>query len=175
MTIRPSTEDDLAVIARIYGWHVQHGTGTFETEVPSVAEMKQRRDQVLASGWPWLVAQVGDELQGFAYANFFRPRGAFRFCVEDSIYIDPNAVGKGIGRCLLAELMTQCEDRGARQMLAVIGDSANAASIGVHRAMGFEHVGTLKSVGWKLNAWRDVVMMQQRLGAGDARLDQELT
>jgi L-amino acid N-acyltransferase YncA len=167
--VRPSTPADLLAIVAIYGWHVQHGTGTFELDVPDVAEMQQRRDNVLANGWPWLVAEVGGEVLGFAYANTFRPRRAFRFCVEDSIYLAPQAAGKGLGRWLLAELVAQCEARGARQMLAVIGDSANAASIGVHRALGFEDVGVMKAAGWKLDAWRDVVLMQRAVGWGDAQ------
>ena len=165
--VRPSTPADLPAIVAIYAWHVQHGTGTFELDIPDLAEIQQRRDHVLANGWPWLVAQVGDEVLGYAYANTFRPRRAFRFCVEDSIYLAPQAAGKGLGRVLLAELIAQCETRGARQMLAVIGDSANAASIGVHRALGFENVGVMKAAGWKLDAWRDVVLMQRALGWGE--------
>ena len=167
--VRPSLPTDLAAITAIYGWHVAHGTGTFELDVPDLAEMQQRRDSVLANGWPWLVAQVGDEVLGYAYANTFRPRRAYRFCVEDSIYLAQKAAGKGLGRALLAELITQCEARGARQMLAVIGDSANAASVGVHRALGFEHVGVMKAAGWKMDAWRDVVLMQRALGWGDSQ------
>lgn len=167
--IRPSQLDDLPAIAAIYAWHVQNGTGTFELDVPDLAEMQQRRDNVLANGWPWLVVQVNDEVLGYAYANAFRPRRAYRFCVEDSIYLAPQAAGKGLGRWLLAELIAQCEARGARQMLAVIGDSANAASIGVHRALGFEPVGVMKSAGWKLDGWRDVVLMQRALGLGDSQ------
>jgi phosphinothricin acetyltransferase len=167
--VRPSTPADLPAIVAIYGWHVEHGTGTFELEVPDLAEMQQRRDNVLANGWPWLVAQVGDEVLGYAYANTFRPRRAYRFCVEDSIYLAPQAAGKGLGRILLAELIAQCEARGARQMLAVIGDSANAASIGVHRALGFEDVGVMKAAGWKMDAWRDVVLMQRALGWGNSQ------
>lgn len=166
--VLPSTPADLPAIVAIYGWHVEHGTGTFELEVPDLAEMQQRRDNVLANGWPWLVAQVGDEVLGYAYANTFRPRRAYRFCVEDSIYLAPQAAGKGLGRILLAELIAQCEARGARQMLAVIGDSANAASIGVHRALGFEDVGVMKAAGWKMDAWRDVVLMQRALGWGNS-------
>ena len=167
--VRPSTPADLPAIVAIYGWHVEHGTGTFELDVPDLAEMQQRRGNVLANGWPWLVAQVGDEVLGYAYANTFRPRRAYRFCVEDSIYLAPQAAGKGLGRILLAELIAQCETRGARQMLAVIGDSANAASIGVHRALGFEHVGVMKAAGWKMDAWRDVVLMQRALRWGDSQ------
>ena len=166
--VRPSTPADLPAIVAIYGWHVEHGTGTFELEVPDLAEIQQRRDNVLANGWPWLVAQLGDEVLGYAYANTFRPRRAYRFCVEDSIYLAPQAAGKGLGRILLAELIAQCEARGARQMLAVIGDSANAASIGVHRALGFEDVGVMKAAGWKMDAWRDVVLMQRALGWGNS-------
>jgi L-amino acid N-acyltransferase YncA len=166
--VRPCTPADLPAIVAIYGWHVEHGTGTFELDVPDLAEMQQRRDNVLANGWPWLVTLVGDEVLGYAYANTFRPRRAYRFCVEDSIYLAPQATGKGLGRALLAELIAQCETRGARQMLAVIGDSANAASIGVHRALGFEEVGVMKAAGWKMNAWRDVVLMQRALGWGDS-------
>jgi L-amino acid N-acyltransferase YncA len=167
--VRPSTPADLPAIVAIYGWHVEHGTGTFELDVPDLSEMQQRRDNVLANGWPWLVAQVGDEVLGYAYANTFRPRRAYRFCVEDSIYLAPQAAGKGLGRILLAELIAQCETRGARQILAVIGDSANAASIGLHRALGFEDVGVMKAAGWKLEAWRDVVLMQRALGWGDSQ------
>ncbi|MFM8900739.1 MAG: N-acetyltransferase family protein [Burkholderiales bacterium] len=167
--IRPSLVADLPAIASIYAWHVQNGTGTFELDVPDLAEMQQRRDNVIANGWPWLVAQVDDEVLGYAYANAFRPRRAYRFCVEDSIYLAPQAAGKGLGRWLLAELVAQCEARGARQMLAVIGDSANAASIGVHRALGFEPVGVMKSAGWKQDDWRDVVLMQRALGLGDSQ------
>lgn len=167
--IRPSTPQDLPAMAAIYGWHVQNGTGTFELDAPGAAELGKRREAVLANGWPWLVAEAGGEVLGYAYANTFRPRRAFRFCLEDSIYLAPQAAGKGLGRYLLAELIGQCEARGARQMLAVIGDSANAASVGVHRALGFEHVGVMQSAGWKLGAWRDVVLMQRALGGGDSR------
>lgn len=164
--IRPSTAADLPAITAVYGWNVDHGTGTFETEAPDLAEMTRRRDDVLAKGLPWLVAETAGIVRGYAYANHFRPRRAYRFCLEDSIYLAPEATGQGLGRLLLAELIAQCEARGARQMLAVIGDSANAGSIGVHRALGFEHTGLLKSSGWKFDRWLDVVLMQRRLGPG---------
>jgi phosphinothricin acetyltransferase len=167
LTIRPSTAADLPALTRIYGHAVAQGTGTFELEAPDVAEMAQRRDDVLAKGLPWLVAERNDQVLGYAYANHFRPRRAYRFCLEDSVYLDPAAQGQGVGRLLLAELMAQCEARGARQMLAVIGDSANAGSIGVHRALGFEHTGLMKSAGWKFGRWLDVVLMQRSLGLGD--------
>ena len=168
LTIRPSTEDDLPAIQSIYGHAVMHGTGTFETEVPSVEEMARRRTEVLSRHLPWLVAERGDEVLGYAYANYFRPRLAYRFCVEDSIYLAPAAQGQGAGRVLLAELLARCEAAGARQMLAVIGDADNAGSIGVHTALGFQHTGVLKSAGWKFDRWLDVILMQRTLGSGDS-------
>lgn len=165
--IRPSTSSDLPAITAIYGWNVSNGTGTFELEAPDIAEMTRRRDDVLANGLPWLVAERGAGVLGYAYANHFRPRKAYRFCVEDSIYLATESFGQGIGRLLLAEVLARSEAAGARQMLAVIGDSANAASIAVHRALGFEAIGTLKSAGWKFERWLDVVLMQKRLGLGD--------
>lgn len=165
--LRDSAAADAPELARIYAWHVRHGTGTFETEVPSEAEMAARREAIVAQGLPWLVAEAEGRLLGYAYAGQFRPRGAYRYCLEDSIYLDEAARGRGIGRLLLTELLARCEARGARQMLALIGDSANAASIGLHRALGFEHTGVLRASGWKLGAWRDVVIMQRSLGAGD--------
>jgi phosphinothricin acetyltransferase len=154
-------------MTRVYAWNVEHGTGTFELDAPDEAEMARRRDDVLAKGLPWLVAERGGTVLGYAYANLFRPRRAYRFCLEDSIYLDPQARGQGVGRLLLAELIARCEAAGARQMVAVIGDAANAASLGVHRALGFEMVGTMKAAGWKFDAWRDVVIMQRALGLGD--------
>jgi L-amino acid N-acyltransferase YncA len=164
--VRPSTADDLPAITAIYAWNVAHGTGTFELEAPDLAEMSRRRDDVLGKGLPWLVAQRDRAVVGYAYANHFRPRRAYRFCVEDSIYLHPDAAGAGLGRLLLAELLARCQAAGARQMLAVIGDAANAASIGVHRSLGFEHTGVLRSAGWKFDRWLDVVLMQRALGQG---------
>ena len=158
---------DLPQITAIYEWNVLNGTGTFELEAPDLAEMTRRRDDVLGKGLPWLVAERDGQVLGYAYANHFRPRRAYRFCLEDSIYLADAARGQGLGKLLLAELLTLCEAQGARQMLAVIGDSANAGSIGVHRSLGFEHTGLLKASGWKFGAWRDVVIMQRALGAGD--------
>ncbi len=168
LSIRPSTEADLPAITAIYAWHVEHGTGTFELDVPDPAEMRRRRADVLGKGLPWLVAERAGEVLGYAYANHFRPRRAYRFCLEDSIYLADAARGQGVGRLLLAELMARCQAAGARQMLAVIGDSANAGSIGVHRSLGFEHTGVLKSAGWKFGRWLDVVLMQKALGLGDS-------
>ncbi len=167
LTLRPSTEADLPAIQAIYAQAVEHGTGTFETEVPSVEEMGRRRAEVLGRNLPWLVAERGGEVLGYAYANYFRPRLAYRFCVEDSIYLAPAAQGQGVGRLLLAELIAVREAAGARQMLAVIGDAHNAGSVGVHTALGFQHTGVLKSAGWKFDRWLDVVLMQRTLGLGD--------
>lgn len=166
LTIRPSTDADLPTITAIYAWHVENGTGTFEIDVPDAPEMARRRADVLAKGLPWLVAEHDGKVLGYAYANHFRPRRAYRFCVEDSIYLADAARGQGVGRLLLAELMARCEAAGARQMLAVIGDAANAGSIGVHRRLGFEHTGVLRAAGWKFGRWLDVVLMQKSLGLG---------
>ncbi len=168
LLIRPSLLADLPTLTAIYAWNVLNGTGTFELVAPDPSDMARRRDDVLSKGLPWLVAERSGQVLGFAYANHFRPRPAYRFCLEDSIYLAANATGQGVGRLLLAELLSQCEARGARQMLAVIGDSANQGSIGVHRALGFEPTGVLKSAGWKFGRWLDVVVMQRSLGRGDA-------
>ena len=166
LLIRPSTPTDLPAISAIYAWNVLNGTGTFELEAPDAAEMTRRRDDVLDKGLPWLVAQRDGVVLGYVYANHFRPRRAYRFCLEDSVFLASEARGHGLGRLLLAELMARCEAAGARQMLAVIGDSANLASVGVHRTLGFEHVGVMKAVGWKFERWHDVVIMQKSLGTG---------
>ena len=167
MTIRPSTDADLPAITAIYAHAVAHGTGTFELEAPDQAEMARRRDDVRQKGLPWLVAERQGVVLGYAYANHFRPRRAYRFCLEDSIYLAPEARSQGVGTVLLAELLARCEAAGARQMLAVIGDSQNLGSIGVHRRLGFEHTGLLRSAGWKFDRWLDVVLMQRSLGQGD--------
>ena len=166
--IRPSTPNDIPTIAAIYGWNVLHGTGTFELEAPDEAETARRRDDVLSKGLPWLVAERDGVVRGYAYANHFRPRRAYRFCLEDSVYLAADAKGQGLGRLLLAELLARCEAAGARQMLAVIGDSANLGSIGVHRTLGFEPIGVMKAAGWKFDRWLDVVIMQKSLGPGDS-------
>lgn len=164
--IRPSQSRDLPAIAAIYAHHVLTGTGTFELEPPSENELANRRADVLAKGLPYLVAVEGDTLLGFAYCNWFKPRPAYRFSAEDSIYMAPQAQGQGLGRALLTELAVQAEKAGVRKLIAVIGDSANTGSIGVHRCVGFSHVGVLKSCGWKFDRWRDVVMMDKALGLG---------
>jgi len=166
--IRPSRDEDLDAITRIYGHHVLHGTGTFETTPPTLAEMTARRADVLGKGLPWLVAEEGGQVLGYAYGNWFKPRPAYRFSVEDSIYMDPAAHRQGLGRALLAELLAALERAGTRKVMAVIGDSANAGSIGVHKALGFEPVGVVQSCGWKFDRWLDIVLMQKTLGAGDS-------
>ena len=166
-TIRPSTDADLPAITAIYEYHVLNGTGTFEIDPPTVADMTARRADVLGRGLPWLVAEQDGRVVGFAYANWFKPRPAYRFSAEDSIYVAQDARGLGLGRTLLTELSAAAEAAGVRKLLAVIGDSANAGSIGVHRALGFTEVGVMRSVGWKFGAWRDIVLMEKTLGEGD--------
>ena len=156
----------MAALTGIYAWHVQHGTGTFELDAPSAQQMAERHRQAQDQGWPWLVSERAGQVVGYACAQAFRPRAAFRHCVEDSVYLAPDCQRLGMGRLLLAELIAQCEARGATQMIAVIGDAANAGSIGLHRALGFEPAGVLTAVGWKFERWLDVVLMQRRLGAG---------
>jgi len=165
--IRASVDADLPAITAIYAHHVLTGTGTFETEPPSVTDMATRRADVLGKGLPYLVAEENGAVTGFAYGNWFKPRPAYRYSVEDSIYLAPGQQGKGVGRMLLAELLVRCEAAGIRKVMAVIGDSANAGSVGVHRALGFTQVGIVESCGWKMGAWRDIVIMQKTLGAGD--------
>ena len=167
LLIRPSTDLDIAAIQAIYAENVLHGTGTFETEVPDAAEIARRRVEVLGRQLPYLVAEREGAVLGYAYANYFRPRMAYRFCLEDSVYLHPDAKGQGIGKLLLAELIARCEAAGARQMLAVIGDAENKGSIGLHASLGFAHTGVLKSSGWKFGRWLDVVLMQRQLGQGD--------
>ena len=167
-TIRPSQDADLPAITAIYAHHVLHGTGTFEIDPPSLADMTTRRADVLSKGLPYLVAEDDDgTVLGFAYGNWFKPRPAYRFSAEDSIYLADAARGRGIGKRLLVAFVEQAEAAGVRKLIAVIGDSANAGSIGVHRAAGFTQVGVLKSVGWKFGAWRDIVLMEKPLGAAD--------
>lgn len=169
LLIRPCVKADLSAVTVIYADSVRHGTGSFELEPPDDAEMHRRWQEQQAKALPWLVAESGGDVLGYAYAGPFRPRPAYRFAVEDSVYVAEAARGRGIARLLLAELIARCEAPGARQMLAVIGDSANAASIAVHAALGFHAIGRLENVGWKFGRWLDVVMMQRALGQGAAR------
>jgi L-amino acid N-acyltransferase YncA len=167
-TIRPSREQDLPAITAIYAHHVLHGTGTFETEPPSEADMTARRADVLAKGLPYLVAEDGGRVLGYAYCQWFKPRPAYRFSAEDSIYLHPDAQGKGLGKSLLAELERQAQAAGIRKLIAVIGDSANQGSVGVHRTLGFKPVGVIQSCGWKFGKWLDIVLMEKQIGAGDS-------
>lgn len=166
--IRPSQLQDIPAITAIYAHHVLHGTGTFELDPPTPGDMADRRADVLAKGLPYLVSVDGAAVVGFAYCNWFKPRPAYRFSAEDSIYLAPQAQGQGLGRALLAELASQAERAGVRKLIAVIGDSANTGSVALHRALGFSQVGVLKSCGWKFDQWRDVVMMDKALGLGDS-------
>jgi phosphinothricin acetyltransferase len=170
--IRPSRDEDVAAITAIYAHHVLTGTGTFEIDPPTEADMANRRADVLAKGLPYLVVEDAGRVIGFAYCNWFKPRPAYRFSAEDSIYMASDAHRKGLGKALLAELCTRAERAGVRKLLAVIGDSANTGSVGVHTALGFSHVGVLKSCGWKFDRWLDVVMMEKPLGAGDTTAPQ---
>lgn len=166
--IRPSADADVAAITSIYAHHVLHGTGTFETEPPSEADMAARRADVLSKGLPYLVAEEDGAVIGFAYGNWFKPRAAYRYSVEDSIYLAPGQQGKGLGRALLSEFLARCEAVGVRKVMAVIGDSANAGSVGLHRSLGFQNVGVVKSCGWKFGRWLDIVLMDKSIGLGDS-------
>ncbi len=156
----------MADIQSIYAHHVLHGLATFEEVPPSVAEMAERRATVLAAGLPYLAAEVDGRVVGYSYATAFRPRPAYRYTVEDSVYVRDGMAGRGIGVALLGELVRRCETGPWRQMVAVIGDSANAASISLHRRLGFRPAGTLAAVGFKLGRWVDTVQMQRPLGPG---------
>jgi L-amino acid N-acyltransferase YncA len=167
LAIRPATDADLAAITAIYAGHVLDGTGTFELEPPDEAEMTRRYVAIRDRGQPWLVAEHGGEIVGFAYAGPFRTRPAYDWIVEDSIYVRADRTGQGVGAALLAELIERCTVLGYRQMVALIGDSANAGSIRLHERFEFAHVGRFASVGWKQDRWLDVVFMQRSLGVGD--------
>jgi len=164
--IRPTSVADLPSITEIYEHAVREGTATFELVPPDLAEMTQRFQALVASGFPYLVAELDGDVAGYAYASSYRPRPAYRFTVENSVYLRPQIHRRGIGRQLLERLIAECEARGFRQMIAVIGDSANVASIGVHAACGFQMIGTHPSVGLKFGRWLDTVMMQRELGEG---------
>jgi phosphinothricin acetyltransferase len=166
--LRAATLADAEAIQGIYAHHVLHGLASFETQPPTLADIRQRMRQVLDAGFPYLLTQAGDNCRvlAYAYASHFRTRPAYRYTVEDSIYVHPEAAGRGLGRQLLERLIVECEQRGYRQMLAVIGDSANAGSIGVHRACGFSEPMILTGTGFKFGRWVDTVIMQRALGPG---------
>ncbi|MBS7698518.1 MULTISPECIES: GNAT family N-acetyltransferase [unclassified Chelatococcus] len=172
--VRDAEEADMAAVQAIYEHHVLHGLATFEEVPPDVEEMKRRRREVLKLGLPYLVADIAGRVVGYSYATTYRARAAYRFTVEDSIYVAHGLGGKGIGRALLRELITRCEAGPWRQMLAVIGDSRNAGSVGVHRSLGFALIGTLPAVGFKFGGWVDTVLMQRSLGPGQTTLPETL-
>lgn len=167
--VRASRDEDLPAVAAIYAHHVLTGLASFEIDPPGAAEMARRRAGVLALGLPYLVAEIDGRIAGYAYAAPYRSRPAYRFTLEDSIYVHPAAQRSGVGSALLLTLLAACEALGYRQMIAVIGDSANRPSIRLHEKFGFRQVALLPSVGWKFGRWVDSVLMQRPLGAGDTR------
>ncbi len=169
MLVRPARPEDAAAIQAIYAHHVLHGLGTFEEIPPGVEEMTARMAAIAADGLPWLVVEEdGGEVLAYAYASQFRPRAAYRFTVEDSVYVAPQATGRGCGRAALSALISACAALGKRRMAAVIGDSGNAASIALHRALGFTPAGVLHDMGFKHERWVDVVLMERALTPADA-------
>jgi L-amino acid N-acyltransferase YncA len=161
--IRAAAASDMDAIAHIYAHHVNHGTATFETEPPDRSEISRRWSEVAAKGLPWLVAEDGGEVVGYAYAGSYRPRLAYRHTVEDSIYVRADRLGTGVGRLLMPALIDTTKGCGMHQMIAVIGDSGNQASIHLHRRFGFQDAGLLKDVGFKFGRWLDTVFMQRSL------------
>jgi L-amino acid N-acyltransferase YncA len=166
--VRDARESDLAAVAAIYAHHVMHGLATFEEVPPSADELRARRASIISTGLPYLVAEADSGIVGYAYAARYRDRPAYRYTVEDSVYVADGLGGRGIGRALLASLIARCEAGPWRQMVAIIGDSGNAGSIALHRSLGFRQAGTLRSAGFKLGRWVDSVLMQRALGAGDS-------
>lgn len=157
----------MQAVTAIYTHHVLHGNASFEIEPPSLFEMSRRRTEILARDLPYLVADIGGHVAGYAYAGTYRPRAAYRDTVENSVYLHPDLTGRGIGTRLLQALIRECEIRDLRQMIAVIGDSANIASVRLHQRCGFRHAGTLANVGYKHGQWLDSVLMQRSLGLGN--------
>jgi phosphinothricin acetyltransferase len=172
--IRPATFADIPAVTRIYAHAVKTGTASFELEPPDEAEMTRRMRAVLDGGFPYLIARIDGAVVGYAYASHYRTRPAYRFTVENSVYVAPESHRRGIGKALLLKLIEACTERGFRQMIAVIGDSNQAASIGVHRSCGFCDAGNLRSIGWKFGRWLDTPLMQRALGAGAADPPEEI-
>jgi len=166
--LRPAARDDLPAIQSIYAHHVLNGLASFEEVPPTVEEVGRRYDEVRGRGLPWLVAELDGKVAGYGYCSLYRSRSAYRYSLEDSVYVRPDMQGKGLGSRILTELIARCEGLGYRQIIAVIGDSANAASISLHARLGFLRVGTLRSSGFKFGRWVDSVLMQRPLGPGDA-------
>jgi L-amino acid N-acyltransferase YncA len=174
LLVRPSRDGDVAAIAAIYGHHVLHGVASFEDVPPSVEEMARRRGDILARGFPYLVAERDGKVAGYCYAGPYRGRIGYRFSVEDSIYIDPTEIGRGIGRALLAAVIDDVTQQGYRQMIAVIGGSETLPSIRLHTALGFTQIGVFPAIGYKFGRWIDSVYMQRALGAGSSSLPEEI-
>jgi L-amino acid N-acyltransferase YncA len=173
VVVRDASEQDMAVIQAIYAQEVLHGLATFEEVPPGTADMLARRASVLDLGLPYLTAEIDGRIVGYSYATGYRPRPAYRYTVEDSVYVAAGMQGRGIGRALLAALIARCEAGPWRQMVAVIGNSGNAGSIALHRQLGFRLVGTFEAVGFKLGRWVDTVLMQRPLGPGGETLPQQ--
>jgi L-amino acid N-acyltransferase YncA len=167
LTVRPATAPDIPAIAAIYRPAVLTGTASFEVDAPDEAEMLRRFEAITGAGYPYFVAELGSRVAGYAYASAYRARPGYRFTVEDSVYVAPDAQGKGVGRALLERVIDRCRDDGFRLMIAVIGDSANFGSITLHRRLGFRFCGTIHSVGYKFGRWLDSVVMELPLGEGD--------
>jgi phosphinothricin acetyltransferase len=167
MPIRDALPADVPAITEIYAHHVLHGTGTFEEVAPDAAEIAGRMARVQSARWAWLVAEEAGTIQGFAYYAQFRDRSAYRRCAEDSVYVREDVRGQGVGKALVAAVLSHAETVGFLQMIAVVGDSENVGSIGLHLSLGFRQVGVMKSVGVKFGRWLDVVTMQRAIGSGD--------
>jgi L-amino acid N-acyltransferase YncA len=170
LSVRDANGDDIAAVHAIYAHHVLHGFGTFDEVPPPLTDYTAKWREIVALGLPWLVAVDGGEVVGFAYATPFRPRSGYRYTLEDSVYIRDDRRGRGIGTALLTPLIERCTAVGARQVVAVIGDSKNAGSIALHAKAGYAHAGTVKAVGFKLGRWVDIVFMQRALNGGDVSL-----
>jgi phosphinothricin acetyltransferase len=172
--VRPARSDEVPVMQDIYAYHVRHGLASFEEEPPSVDEMRRRFEDVRLRGLPWLAAEFGGLLAGYGYCAPYRARSAYRFSLEDSIYVRPGSEGRGVGSAILKVLIEHAAALGYRQLIAVIGDGAHAPSINLHASCGFLRVGTLRSVGFKFGRWVDTVVMQRPLGPGDGTPPQEI-
>ena len=172
--MRPANADEVPAMQEIYAYHVRHGLASFEEQPPSVEELRRRFDDVRSRGLPWLAAEFGGVLIGDGYCTLYRTRSAYRFTLEDSVYVRQGLEGRGVGSAILRELIAQVEALGYRQLVAVIGDSAHAPSINLHAACGFLRVGIVRSVGFKFGRWVDTVIMQRPLGRGDGTPPQEL-
>ena len=161
--IRPSKDSDISAVTEIYAHHVLHGTGSFEIDPPDAGQMAYRRSDVVGRGLPYIVAEIDGRIVGYAYAALYRARVAYRFTLEDSVYVHRDYMGRGVGAALLARLIPACKEWGCRQLVAVIGDSENSASVRVHEKLGFQHCGVLRGVGYKFDRWIDTVFMQLTL------------